>query len=87
MCGDWSSGVDEEQPATVAAKKNNNIVKVNSAFVAAKKQPSDNQNLSPLSFFPVSSMHKFDQDCFSFLEDTLMESYGLQVRKQRRQNQ
>ena len=36
-CGDWSSGVDEEQPATVAAKKNNNIVKVNSAFVAAKK--------------------------------------------------
>ena len=25
-----------EQPATVAAEKNNNVVKVNSAFVAAK---------------------------------------------------
>ena len=36
MCGDWSSEVDVEQPATVAAEKNNNVVKVNSAFVAAK---------------------------------------------------
>ena len=79
MCGDWSSGVDEEQPATVAAKKNNNqsinVYSFHQPYLIFQEKKAYSvatlyQNISKVTDYYISVEKISNRNC---LEEELLE--------------